>query len=469
MQIVNRLKYLVIRSLFYIIAACFCLSPFNVNAQGIIINEVSNGTGSDHPTLGGREFVELLVIGDPGNPTAPVDLTGWIIDDNNGDFEGSFGTGVSDGHVQITGTCLNNVMPGTLIVLYNDANPNPNVPADDITDANGDNVYIFPISNACFQSCTTAPTTFNTGYGCGALGAANWITIGLANAGDAIQTRQPGGAFFHGFSYGNVTGTFPTFPDGSTSFNVGLGGTGSHFEFQCGNWNAVSQIQRTSASLNETPGVSNVLGGANENATTIRVLERGLYDYANLNNPDNCGLILNAEIPFFEIEQENDHISLSWKGVAGEKTEFIVERSLEGGEFQQIASYNELRNVYEHQDFELGQGYHHYRIRQVLVNGQSTLSETRSVWIGHNQFKVYPSFPNPGKDMFMLRISSKEEGTTSFRILDSQGKLVKSLQVLTHAGVNIVEFDAKDFAEGLYVIFIQSDRGARILQRWVKE
>ncbi|MEM9928478.1 MAG: hypothetical protein AAF840_01540, partial [Bacteroidota bacterium] len=46
----------------------------------MIVNEVSNGESA------GEEFVELLVTGLGGKACDPVDLRGYILDDNNGDF-----------------------------------------------------------------------------------------------------------------------------------------------------------------------------------------------------------------------------------------------------------------------------------------------------------------------------------------------------------------------------------------------
>jgi len=71
------------------------LFPFLCFGQGLIINEISNGT------TGTQEYYELVVIGSSSNPLGNVDLGGWIIDDNNGDFEGFTTTGIATGHIRI--------------------------------------------------------------------------------------------------------------------------------------------------------------------------------------------------------------------------------------------------------------------------------------------------------------------------------------------------------------------------------
>jgi hypothetical protein len=64
-------------------------------AQQLIINEISQGTGSS-------EYVELVVIGTPTcvSPVPSLDLRKVIIDDNNGYFAPGSGTGIASGAVR---------------------------------------------------------------------------------------------------------------------------------------------------------------------------------------------------------------------------------------------------------------------------------------------------------------------------------------------------------------------------------
>ena len=76
----------------------FLFSSQSIFANGIIVNEASNGTS------GAREFYELLVVGSASNPTGAVDLDGWIVDDNNGDWEGTTTGAVSYTHLTLPTT-----------------------------------------------------------------------------------------------------------------------------------------------------------------------------------------------------------------------------------------------------------------------------------------------------------------------------------------------------------------------------
>jgi|GEM_PF-5619142 len=242
----------------------------------MIVNEFSNGPS------GAKEWVELLVIGDPLDPTAPVDLTGWIFDDNNGDFEGSTGTGLAPGHIRL-GPTYNALNPGDIIVIYNIADVDTALPTNDLTDTNGDGVYIIPVNDASIIGCNAIPSGSDPTYPACPTVAGNWTRVSMGNSGDAIQVRKPDGSFYHGYSYGNVNMPFPTFPNGNSSFRVGSGGTGSTFSYQCGDYTTIAQFVRSTAT-GRTPGVPNSV----DNANVIDRIKSGQFDYTNLGSANNC-------------------------------------------------------------------------------------------------------------------------------------------------------------------------------------
>ncbi|MBJ2176196.1 VCBS repeat-containing protein [Aureibaculum sp. A20] len=245
-------------------------------SAGIIVNEMSNGDG------GSQDWVELLVVGDSANPTAPVDLTGWFIDDNNGEFQGSSSTGVAPGSI-VLGSNFNAVSPGSLIVIYNQSDRDAAIPADDPADSNGDGVYILPGNHASLNGCSNLPSSTNTDYLPCTSTTASWSRVAFRNTGDAVQTRRPDGTFYHGYSFGNVVAPFPYFPCGGQSFNLGNGGAGSTFAFQCGDWEDASNFIR-SGKTGRTPGAIN----SAENQYFLTNVLNGTLDYDNLSNAQNC-------------------------------------------------------------------------------------------------------------------------------------------------------------------------------------
>lgn len=264
---------------------------------GVIVNEISNGSS------GNKEWVELIVVG--SQPT--VDLSGWIIDDNNGDFDSlAAGKGIASGHVRfasplpacLAGQSLAAAPVGARIIIYNSDDVDgflaghPNDPCD----TDGDKVYYLPVGSTsntnhlqrCVDQPRVSPVPATSNYsGCVYTTASAWSELNLRNLGDAMQTRRPDSLFFHGFAYGDlVVPPAPNFPDGSPSFNVNhLTGANSAYQFSCGNYfsNSSGQFLRISHD-SANPGIANSV----YNAAFIRALELGTFNFGNMNDPENC-------------------------------------------------------------------------------------------------------------------------------------------------------------------------------------
>lgn len=173
--------------------------PFCHQGGGLFINEISNG-----PTTGqnNKEYIELVVTPDPADPLAPVNLEGWILDDNNVAVSGE---GNATGHF-VLGDCFQAVPPGSILVIYNPDDPNPALPPDDPTDADQDGVYIIPAGDACIRACNSNPLTDNPNY-CPCADpdtqASSW-QIGLRNPGDLFQVRDACETVVHAISWGGI-------------------------------------------------------------------------------------------------------------------------------------------------------------------------------------------------------------------------------------------------------------------------
>ena len=156
--------------------------------QTIIINEVSQGES------GSKEYVEFVVI--DSNPTidcstlepACVNIQGWIFDDNSG-YHGT--TGIAGGAVRFSYDPLWECIPlGTIILIYNDADANPEIPSDDLTMSDGNCRIIAPISNtSLFQSNSTTPASSGCSYpSSGWTNGGVWTNVSMVNgSGDCAR------------------------------------------------------------------------------------------------------------------------------------------------------------------------------------------------------------------------------------------------------------------------------------------
>ncbi|MCE2711230.1 MAG: hypothetical protein LW688_01680 [Cryomorphaceae bacterium] len=156
-------------------------------SQTLIINEVSNGSA------GNQEYVEFVVVSnsaiyDCGTTVPPcIDIRGWIFDDNSG-YHGT--GGVAPGAVRFSQDPLWACVPlGTIIVLYNNADPNISLPAQDLSLTDGNCSIIAPMNNtSLFESNPSTPGAIACSYpDLGWINGGNWNNTLLANSGDCAR------------------------------------------------------------------------------------------------------------------------------------------------------------------------------------------------------------------------------------------------------------------------------------------
>lgn len=261
----------------FLLVLISCTFATTVSAQSLRINEVSQGAS------GSKEYVELLVTGPLLTNCSDVpqclDLRGWILDDNNGYFSNGdlTGTGLAAGAIRFSNmpfwSCVN---PGTIILIYNDSDPNPSIPAIDQDINDGNCTLILPVSSGLFEQNTTMPNTSTMTYPTtGWTSGGSWAPISMANGDDSFQVYAPTNTTVpvHGVSWGN---------NNSNNF-IYFGGSAGGTVFSC--VNTVSSDHSLQANwtaspvaTGQTPGASNsaqnstLIGGMNLNCSAPLVV-----------------------------------------------------------------------------------------------------------------------------------------------------------------------------------------------------
>jgi gliding motility-associated-like protein len=228
----------------------FSFSCFAQNQ--LMINEVSQGPS------GVKEYVEFVVAGNLSckNDQNTLDLRGVIIDDNNGYFATGSGTGIASGAVRFASTTLFQAVPtGTIIVVYNDSDPNPLIPPIDLSLSDGNCRLIIPVSSNLLEWQTETPTTSSTSYSASSwtTGGSSWSPLGMANSDDSFQIRSNtlDATPDHSVSWGNnTTNNIIYFPSAGGKVFSFTNNFSNDFNTQV-NW--TEGIVGT----DETPGVAN--------------------------------------------------------------------------------------------------------------------------------------------------------------------------------------------------------------------
>lgn len=262
---------------------------FSGFSQSLIINEVSQG-----PT-GSKEYVEFLVIpsATTQNCTTCADLRGWIIDDNSGYFSNGVtsGTGVAAGACRFSNDAFWSCIPfGTLIVIYNNADVNTALPAQDISMSDNNCRLIIPVNSNLLESQSVSPGATGTTYPTTGwvAGGSLWSPLGMSNSDDSFQTYSPTNTLVpvSGVSWGNNDSNNIIYFTGPASNSVYyFANTTSNDASLQANW-----IAGTCATPdNQTPGLPNNVA----NATYISQLNNACTPILPITstssiNPETC-------------------------------------------------------------------------------------------------------------------------------------------------------------------------------------
>jgi gliding motility-associated-like protein len=229
----------------------FAFIFLNATSQTLIMNEVSNGPS------GSQEYVEFVVVSNTVtyncSSTAPpcIDIRGWIFDDNSG-YHGT--SGVAAGAVRFSNNPIWSCIPlGTIILIYNDADKNPGIPAtDDLSMADGNCTIIAPISNtSLFERNTTTPGAAACSYPTtGWVAGGNWNFTALANTSDCARIVNLAGCEVFSVCYGATDNL-------NTLIYFPASGAGTVYSFNSVDPQIQTNWTSGSATTMQTPGAPN--------------------------------------------------------------------------------------------------------------------------------------------------------------------------------------------------------------------
>lgn len=376
--------------------------PYVPAGTGLIVNELSNGPS------GAKEYIEMIVV---GPPCTNIDIRGIKFDDNNGTLYNGFGStlvnsGVALGHLRFANVAQWSAVPtGSIILVYNNTDLNALLPADDPADtAPNDKRYILPASHASLQGCNTSPNPATTsGYFTCTYGAGNWNYMSFRNQGDAAQTRDAQGRYFHGISYGTNGQNMNT--GGPDNLRVSaMDHTGRVIYFNSGDYRQSANFTSALVAGNETPGAPN-------NAANLAFI--ATFD---------CPLPI--ELLDFSAEALEDRVRLRWStGSERSNAWFVVERSMDTQHFEPIgtlpgAGDSPFRRDYVFDDDRPLRGLAYYRLRQLDIDGTTSLSQIVPVrWGAGVPLTVWP---DAAGNVIVIGAAVGD----SYAVLDASGRLV---------------------------------------------
>ena len=170
-----------------------------------------------------------------------------------------------------------------------------------------------------------------------------------------------------------------------------------------------------------------------------------------------CGLtVLPIELSIFEGENNGDINQLTWQTETENNTDYFeIQKSTDGFNWEKLAIVNGAGssisvNQYQYSDQDIAP-LNYYRLEQVDLNGESTLSNPISI-SSFSQRDGISIYPNPANQSEKAYITGLKDGE-HLRVYDNNGRLVVE-KIIEIEKMSIYNLDVSMFNNGMYNIHV---------------
>jgi hypothetical protein len=170
---------------------------------------------------------------------------------------------------------------------------------------------------------------------------------------------------------------------------------------------------------------------------------------------------------------DNTYVQLDWATVTEIENEgFEVERSTDGINFEMIGWVEGNGNStawhnYQFIDTEPYEEVNYYRLKQIDYDDDFEYSKIVSARITSEQSEVLSNvtlMPNPANDRFSIVFSSIVDAEAQIKVSNSLGQKIEDLNVNLKKGSNTITMDSSPWANGVYLIQLQTGIHKKILR-----
>jgi hypothetical protein len=166
--------------------------------------------------------------------------------------------------------------------------------------------------------------------------------------------------------------------------------------------------------------------------------------------------------------------NLDWKVTCTNSptVELTLERSGNGSDFKAINIQNETQarcdQPFAYTDANPLQGKNYYRVKVVGVDGIATYSRVVTLLNADKGFELISITPNPVNDASKLNIASAKADRVTVTIVDKNGRIAYTSQVVLVAGSNTIPLASARLASGSYHVIVTNQDGERKNLSFVK-
>lgn len=185
--------------------------------------------------------------------------------------------------------------------------------------------------------------------------------------------------------------------------------------------------------------------------------------------------LLPVEYSYFEATLvEGQGVRLDWATASETRNNgFEIQRSTDGIHFEAIQmvasrSVGGQGQDYVAWDAQPQPGSNWYRLRQMDMNGLSSLSEVRVIVAGQGEFELSQVYPNPVSISQSLHVNVYAGAAGELRMVlrDMTGRAIAAETRSVTSGMNELELPIGKLATGSYLLEVQGQAGRRAVRRF---
>jgi ELWxxDGT repeat protein len=183
----------------------------------------------------------------------------------------------------------------------------------------------------------------------------------------------------------------------------------------------------------------------------------------------NFSIVLPLDLLEFKGELVQQDALLSWKTANELNTsEFILERSINGNDFEAMGRIAAVNNNSGNHDYQytdasirlLKTDKVYYRLKQVDIDSRFTYSKVVAISLKNQQeFNIYP---NPAVNTLNVATGVPVAGALQYRIFDNNGKMI--LQDSKKASTSYLSINISTLSSGIYHLELQFNGISKVVQ-----
>jgi hypothetical protein len=213
-------------------------------------------------------------------------------------------------------------------------------------------------------------------------------------------------------------------------------------------------------------------------ANTRLVSPKEIPDTISNNVTNSKSLILHGNLSVFNAAYGRNYFELNWSTVAGEYDHYIIERSLDGENYEAIGTIKNEASVSEGQ-FSFRDHFRttvalnndfYYRLKQVETNGNTVYSKVLIARMFNTRSLASLSItPDPLANDILVNVQLNEDSYVVMKVSDEQGNLLLKEGQKAANGTNIYTLEGThNLLPGLYTLEVVVNSKERMIMKLSK-